>query len=63
MTYAISFFEIDGDPGSERVIEGETLESLSKQLHECGYEGSSLRVRDEQGSTRGWVSAKDWRAA
>jgi hypothetical protein len=60
VSYEICYLDTEGN---EQTAEGETLEALSAELAEQGYEGASIRVTDEAGFTRGWVSAKDWRAA
>jgi hypothetical protein len=49
------------DDGAEHVLTG-TLEDLQAMLAELGYRGPSVRVCDEAGFTRGWVSATHWRA-
>lgn len=48
--------------GNEQIVEGETLEELATGLEQAGYTGGSIRVTDEPGFTRGWVSAGQWRA-
>jgi len=40
-----------------------TMEELQAQLAAHGYGGEGLRVTDEAGFTRGWVSATAWSAA
>lgn len=51
------------DEGTEQTVEGETLEELATGLEAAGYTGDSIRVTDEPGFTRGWVSAGQWRTS
>lgn len=38
------------------------LPALQQALAEVGYTGPSIRVTSDNGETRGWVSADNWRA-
>lgn len=47
--------------GNTETIRAESLEALSRELAELGYDGATVRAYDEAGFTRGWVSATTWR--
>lgn len=57
--YSVSWRD---DEGNEQTVEGETLEELATGLEVAGYTGDPIRVTDEPGFTRGWVSAGEWTA-
>ena len=42
-------------------LEGESLEELHEQLREIDEHAPTVRVFDDPGFLRGWVSGGDWR--
>lgn len=57
--YVVNYADANGNLST---VEGETLADLARELEAVGYDGGSIRVTDEAGFVRGWVSAGNWRA-
>lgn len=51
------------ESGDEITVSAADLEGLAKELAEAGYDGPSIRVYKDNGETRGWVSANEYRYA